>query len=380
MSVSLLFDEAKLVARRRHLHAHPELSFEEHETQKYVIEHLKAMGLEPLPIARTGVICRVGPATGPAVALRADMDALPVQENSPAPYCSKLSGVMHACGHDGHTAGLLTVAETLCKWPLKTAVVLLFQPAEEGMHGAREMVAGGCMRDVTHVFGLHLWSTIELGKIAVSEGPVMANSDRFYATVKGKGGHGSMPHQVRDPILAAAAIVTTAQQIVSRNTDPASPAVVSFGGIVSSSNVPNVVPERVALNGTCRCYSNQVRQDTERRLHEVCAGVALSHGVQVEMEYKKGYDAVVNDKPATQMMAAAAAKVTDNVVPCPVVLGGEDFFYYGRTGASSCFCFVGAAIGDGIMRPHHSPEFDFDERALLTAVKLYLQLVHDNCL
>jgi amidohydrolase len=372
------FDVDKLVARRRHLHAHPELAFEEHLTQQFVLQELAAMGLHGRPIARTGVICRVGPPSGPAIALRADMDGLPVQETSERAYKSQKPNVMHACGHDGHTACLLTVAETIAKWPLARGVVLLFQPAEEGMHGAREMVAEGCMADVTHVFGAHLWTTLPVGTIAVSTGPVMANSDRFYATVKGRGGHGSMPQDARDPILAAAAVVMQAQQIVSRNTNPATPSVVSFGGINSSSTVPNVIPETVSLCGTCRTYSADVRANFETRLREVCAGVAMSNQVEIDFDFKRGYDAVINDEEATGMLRVAAEKVA-KVEPASVVLGGEDFFYYRQTGASACFCFVGAAIGDGVLRAHHSPAFDFDEQALPVSVRLYLQIVQDLC-
>jgi amidohydrolase len=182
------FDVDKLVARRRALHKIPELAFEERETQAFVLKELTEMGLEARVIAKTGVICRVGPQTGEAWALRADLDGLPMQEGGNAENKSVNANVMHSCGHDGHTASLLTVAETIRTWKLSKGVVLLFQPAEEGGHGAREMVAGGCMQDVTKVFGIHLWNTLQVGEVGISLGPVMANSDRFFVNVNGRGG------------------------------------------------------------------------------------------------------------------------------------------------------------------------------------------------
>jgi amidohydrolase len=222
-------------------------------------------------------------------------------------------------------------------------------------------------------------SMCESGKVFVSVGPVMANSDRFEITVLGKGGHGAIPQGTVDPILAASTIVLSAQQIVSRNTDPATPAVVSFGGINSSSSAPNVIPERVSLMGTCRCYSPHVRSHIETRLAEICRGVGLSSGATVSMKFSKGYDAVVNDEAATRLFVASASKLT-TVASAPVILTGssyvgfvfelnnwtafdnikgEDFFYYRDANVDSCFAFLGCALGDGVQRAHHSPEFDF---------------------
>ncbi len=209
----------------------------------------------------------------------------------------------------------------------------------------------------------------------------MANSDRFYVTVLGSGGHGSMPQHTRDPVLAASQLVVSCQQIVSRNTNPTTPAVVSFGGIVSNSNVPNVIPDSVQVCGTCRTYSDAVRIATEQRLGQICQGTALSHGVQIDFNFKRGYDAVVNDSEAVHVMKQAASQVEGAwIVPAPQVLSGEDFFYYGRAeGASSCFCFVGCAL-PGELRPLHHPAFDFDERALSISVQIYLKIVQQNCL
>lgn len=377
--MSFQFDSSMLVARRRHLHAHPELSFQERETQQYVLAVLSELGLSGRPIARTGVVCRVGPQQGPAIALRADLDALPLQEKTGLSFASVAAGVMHACGHDGHTACLLTVAETIRDWPLRLGVVLLFQPAEEGLHGARLMVEEGCLRDVVSVVGLHLWSTMPVGQVGVSPGPVMANSDRFVLTCQGRGGHGSAPHQAADPVLAAAEVVVSAQQIVSRNIDPVLPAVVSFGGVVSSSNAPNVIPDSVRLCGTCRCYSDSVRSDVERRLKDVCSGVALTSGVSIDCQFTRGYDAVLNDPETTTAFARAVDQAAE-VVPAPKVLGGEDFFYYVAAGVPGCFAFVGAAIDDGRLRPHHAPEFDIDERSLSVAVNVWLAWVESRCL
>lgn len=297
-----------------------------------------------------------------------------------------------------HVAALLTVAETLRSWKsLHIAVVLLFQPAEEGLHGARLMVEEGCLKDVVEVYGIHLLSTMPLGQIGVSAGPVMANSDRFHILVKGRGGHGSSPHISADPVLAASLLIAAAQQvssrftvlfcvscdvvvagkIVSRNVDPGEPAVVSFCGVTTSSNVANVIPESATLIGTVRCYSTALRGILEQRLRDVCAGVAVSSGVTIECTWTPGYNAVVNDEQITRTVAAAAQRV-GHVVRAPVFLGGEDFCYY-LACVPGCFVFVGCAIDDGVLRPHHSPEFDFDEKSLSISVKLFLQLVRDRC-
>lgn len=368
-----------LIARRRHLHQYPELSLQEHETQQYVEQELSKMGIASRRLAGTGVMARLGPGTGPAIAFRADTDALPVQEVSEKEYRSQREGVMHACGHDGHVAILLTVAEF---WKekessLRLGVVLLFQPAEEGHHGARLMVDDGCMESVERVYAIHLWNTLAVGQVGLSLGPVMANSDRFKINIVGKGGHGSMPHDCRDPILAQASLILLVQQIASRNTNPTEGVVVSFGGVQSISFVPNVIPQSVSLCGTVRCYHEHIREATELRLQEICKGVALSHNVTIECVYTRGYNAVVNDNPATDDVISAASKLPNvSVVAAPKVMSGEDFYYYARGGAvTSCFCFVGSAIDDGILRPHHSPEFDIDERSLEIACNIFSEVI-----
>uniref|UniRef100_A0A7S4L9F0 Peptidase M20 dimerisation domain-containing protein n=1 Tax=Paramoeba aestuarina TaxID=180227 RepID=A0A7S4L9F0_9EUKA len=374
--------EENLVPRRRHLHMHPELSFQEKETQEYILKELKNMGIEGKKIASTGVICRLGPSSGPAIALRADTDALPVLESNEVEYKSKNEGKMHACGHDGHVSGLLATLETIKDWKLTKGVVGLFQPAEEGYHGARKMVEEGCMEDVEAVFGIHLWNTLAYGKIGISEGPVMANSDRFTIEITGRGGHGSMPHDCADPTLAAANVVLNAQQIVARNLNPMKEsAVISFGGIKTNSFVSNVIPESVSLCGTVRSYEEPVRCLVEKRLGEICQGVELLNGLKADYKFVRGYSAVVNDAIGVKMATQAGQKVDiAEVVPAPKVLSGEDFYYYNQEGkVPSCFIFVGSAINDGVIRPHHSPEFDIDERALLVSAKLYCQIVYDNC-
>lgn len=378
-----MFD--RLVAHRRHLHAHPELSFAEHETQSYVLRTLRELHLEAKPIARTGVICRVGPQFGPAIALRADMDALPVQEEGDLKeksYRSQNAGVMHACGHDGHVATLLCVAETLKNLApnLRKGVVLLFQPAEEGHFGAKLMVEEGCLETVEMTFGIHLWNTLRLGQVAASNGPVMAHSDRFEIIVEGRGGHGSMPHDTIDPILAAANLVVSAQQIVSRNVDPADKAVVSFGGIQSSSNARNVIPQSVSLCGTIRSYTDEMRSFLEKRLETVCRGVEVMSGATIKYKYFRGYSAVVNDPTAAEIARTAIKNVAGaELCPAPVVLSGEDFYCYAEK-VKSCFIFVGSAIGDGILRPHHNPNFDIDEKSLQISLDVFMSIIKQTAM
>lgn len=373
--------EPDMIRWRRHVHQHPELSMEEHATQRFIRGELEAMGIERIQeCAATGLVVRMGPASGPGVALRADTDALCMDENTGLSFAST-NGAQHACGHDGHVAGLLAVAKALkpLEASLKRPVVLLFQPGEEKLKGAREMVHGGCLEGVTHVFGIHLWSTFPLGHAGISAGPVMANSDRLTVVVKGRGGHASMPQDARDPVPVAAAIVAQAQTVVSRSISATESGVVTFGGMRSSSHVANIIPEAVELLASIRSYREPVRETLERRLREICQGAAVAHQVEVDVDYRRCADAVVNDENAAQIARDSAAAVC-TVSEAPKVLASEDFSHYQQPGVATCFFFVGAAIGDGVVRPHHSPEFDIDERAITCAASVFFQIVRDCCM
>lgn len=230
-------------------------------------------------------------------------------------------------------------------------------------------------------FGIHLWSTVPLFDVGVGAGAVTAYSDRFFIKVSGRGGHGSSPHQTCDPVVAAASLVTQAQQVVSRHIDPCKPAVVSFGGIKSNSYVPNVIPESVELCGTTRCFETTVRDQIKERLGEICSGIGTANRVPISFDFRQGYPATINHEEATRVAREAASKISGaRVVPPTPVLAGEDFSYYSLVpGIQCCFVYVGAQIADDKLRPHHSPEFDFDERALLCSASLFLQIVDDQC-
>ncbi len=373
----------QLVAWRRDLHQHPELGFDLPRTAGFVEQRLRELGLHEVRtgIGRSGVvgILRAADRRGPGVLLRADMDALPLQEVEGREYGSKHAGRMHACGHDGHTAMLLGAATLLAerRAALTRDVVLCFQPAEEGPGGAREMIADGVLElvEIGRVFAVHLWSTSPAGTLEVRPGPAMAAQDEFTAHVVGRGGHGALPHQALDPIVAAAQAVTALQSIVSRSVDPIQPAVVSVGSI-HAGDAPNIIPERVTLEGTLRSFDETVRETLRRRVPEVFDGVARAAGCRSEFELRKGYPALVNDPESVELLRAAAREVfgAEHVHEPPPMAGAEDFAYFLRE-RPGAFAFVGAGnAARGITAPHHSPRFDIDESALPLGAALLTRL------
>ena len=373
---------SQLVTWRRQIHQHPELGFEEEKTSAFVAERLRELGLEVRTgLAYTGVvgILRAGRKTDAAVLLRADMDALPVQEVEGREYGSKIAGKMHACGHDGHTAMLLGAATLLAPRAAELArdVVFCFQPGEEGMGGAERMIDEGVldMVETGSVFGLHLWAGAEVGTALVRPGPAMAAQDEFEARIIGVGGHGAIPQTAIDPIVAAAQAVTALQGIVSRNVDPVETAVVTVGSF-QAGQAANIIPDAAHLRGTLRSFSEEVRDLLKRRVREVLEGTAAATGCRAEFELKPGYPTLVNDPESARLAGRLAGEVfgQDNVVEHPPIAAAEDFSYFlqNRPGA---FVFVGSSNeSKGITAPHHSPRFDVDEDALPRGTELLVRL------
>jgi len=383
----------QMVAHRRWFHANPELSFEEVLTAKFVVEELLAIGISAedmwTEIGRTGVVAMIygGAGDGPCVMLRADMDALSIQETSTVEYASKNANCMHACGHDGHMSALLCAARVLFaeKNRLRGSIKLCFQPAEEGRNGATAMINDGLLTgggkcggpSVDSVYGIHLWSFERLGAVQCSDGPVMAASDKFVIEVGGKGGHGAVPHQAVDAIVSAATLVTSLQTIVSRNTDPLQAGVVTVGMIHGGYGY-NIIADKVSITGTARSFTRETQEMIKTRMGQMCCGLDAMYGGTTTVDYHYGYPATVNAYPeCTALVRAAAARCVG--VPrsrlTQKTMGAEDFAFYLEQ-RPGCFWFVGAARR-GEVRPHHKSVFDFDERALLVSATIFVELIHD---
>ncbi|WP_297989664.1 M20 family metallopeptidase [Anoxybacillus sp.] len=364
-----------MVAIRRHLHQHPELSFQEYKTAAYIADYYKQLGIPVRTnVGGNGVVATIaGKKGGKTVALRADFDALPIQDEKDVPYRSTVPGVMHACGHDGHTATLLVLAKALHElrdhW--SGTIVCIHQHAEEyAPGGAKAMIEAGCLEGVDAIFGTHLWATEPTGVIQYRTGPIMAAADRFQIVVKGSGGHGAEPHKTKDAIVTAAQLVLHLQQIVSRRVDPLEPAVVSIGSFVSD-NAFNVIADRATLVGTVRTLSEQVRTDIEREIEQIVKGTCIANHCTYEYSYTRGYPPVINHEEETAFFVSIAREVEDvtHVVEIAPHMGGEDFAYYLQH-VKGTFFFTGAkAKTTTNAYPHHHPKFDFDERAMLIAAK-----------
>ena len=372
-----------LVAWRRDLHRRPELGFQEHRTAAFVAGRLGTIGVDVVRtgIAGTGVVgvLKAPSRKHPAVLLRADMDALPIQEVAGRPYGSEVPGAMHACGHDGHTAMLLGAATILTAWraSLERDVVFCFQPAEEGLGGAQAMIREGILTEhgVGEAYALHLWSLFPVGTIHVRSGAAMAAQDEFVATLYGRGGHGAAPHLCIDPVLAAAQGVVGLQAVVARSVDPLQAAVVSVGSL-HGGTAPNVIPDDARLHGTMRSFDDGVRETLRRRVYEVLDGAASAAGCRLEFELRPGFPAVFNDPRAVERVRSAAARVVgpERVVEAAPMAASEDFAYFLKA-VPGAFVFVGAGnAAKGITAPHHAPTFDIDEDALPRGAELLARL------
>jgi amidohydrolase len=380
-NIENLVNEVKdeVVIWRRFLHRNPEISFQEEKTSDFVYETLISFGnLEVSRPTKTSVMARLlGEHPGKVLAIRADMDALPITEENTFEFVSRNPGVMHACGHDGHTAVLLGTAKILSslKAQVKGEVRFLFQHAEETLPGgAEEMVQAGVMDGVDLVIGQHLWSPMETGKIGIGYGPVMASMDTFYLTIQGKGGHAAMPHQTIDSIVIATQVVSNLQQIVSRNIDPIDPVVLSVTKFIGGTT-HNVIPDTVEIVGTTRTLNSSVRESLPQRMEEIIEGITKAHHATYTFKYDFGYRPVDNDQSVTSIIEEIARKVVgnQNVIPVRPTMGGEDFSAYQQK-APGTFFFVGAGnVDKGIIYPHHHPKFTIDEDSLEIALKMFLE-------
>ena len=365
----------QLVSWRRDFHRHPELALQEHRSAGIIAEILHDLGYEvETGVAETGVVARLrGKETGPVVMVRFDMDALPILEANETDYASQNRGVMHACGHDGHMAIGLGVATLLAQRrdTVSGTLKLVFQPGEEGGDGARMMVDEGVLEDPRPDVALiaHLWNEKPVGTVNVTPGPVMAAAEKWLCTVRGKGGHGALPHQAVDPIVATAQIVTALQTVVSRNVSPLETAVVTVGSF-QAGDAFNVIPDRVDLSGTIRTYDPRVREDVLRRVREIVENVAEAYEASADLQINHLTPAVVNNPQVVEVVREAAEAVVgpQNVTSGERTMGSEDAAYF-MEDVPGCYFFIGSANSErGLDASHHNPHFDFDEDALPVGV------------
>ena len=371
----------KIVSWRREVHAYPEVAWTETKTGNMVAEELKNLGIEVTRIAEIGVVGLLkGEKTGKTVALRADMDALPITEATDVSYKSKNLGAMHACGHDGHVAMLLGAAKVLSqmKNQINGTVKFIFQPAEEIGLGALKLIEAGVMEDVDAIFGIHLWPDLPSGKVSLVPGPRMASADKLKITVKGKSGHGSMPHQGIDAILAASAIIMNLQSISSREIAPLEPAVVTIGKLAGGTGW-NITCDEVTLEGTTRCFSHEVRKSFPLAIERIIKNTAASYRAQAELEYIPIAPPLINDTLISQIAAASLQKLYgDNMAgTIEKVMGGEDFAFLCEK-TPGAMAFVG--IGNKEKKtdyPLHNDKFNIDEDVLPIGAALHAQFALD---
>lgn len=365
----------EMVSIRRFLHQHPELSFKEVKTAQYIKEFYEKLGIEVRGnVGGHGVVAKVyGNKPGKTVALRADFDALPIQDEKDVPYKSLVPGVMHACGHDGHTATLLILAKALHEMrdELEGTYVMIHQHAEEfAPGGAISMIEDGCLDGVDVIFGTHLWASEQTGSIQYRVGPIMAAADRFEVTIQGKGGHGAQPHKTKDAIVTASQLVVNLQQIVSRKVNPVDSAVVSVGSFVAE-NAFNVIADKVKLGGTVRTFKEDVRTAIEEEIERIVKGTCYTSDSQFDYLFARGYPAVVNHQEETEFLIRCANDINEVTVveESELQMGGEDFAYYLQH-VKGTFFFTGARPENTDENyPHHHPKFDIDEKAMLIAAK-----------
>ncbi|MEQ6203637.1 M20 aminoacylase family protein [Sulfitobacter sp. HNIBRBA2951] len=355
---------ADITAWRRDLHEHPEILFETHRTAATVAEKLRAFGCDEVVegIGRTGVVGVIkgkSTASGKVVGLRADMDALPIHEATGLEYASKTDGAMHACGHDGHTAMLLGAAQYLAETRnFDGTTVVIFQPAEEGGGGGKEMCDDGMMDrwGIQEVYGMHNWPGMAPGSFAIRPGPFFAATDLLDIEIEGLGGHAAKPNETVDPTVIAAQIVTALQSIVSRNADPVGNIVVSITSFETSSNAYNVIPQKVHLKGTVRTMSSELRDLADKRVNEICSGIATAMGGVARVTYERNYPVMVNHDAQTEFAADVARSVSGDCAEAPLVMGGEDFAFMleARPGAY-------ILVGNGDTAMVHHPLYNFND-------------------
>lgn len=374
-----LYDE--MVTLRRHFHQHPELSFEERETPRTIAAYLRDLGLDVREhVGGNGVVARIRGGGGPTIAFRADFDALPIQDLKDVPYRSKVNGSMHACGHDAHTATLLVLAKVLSEIDLPGDVVLIHQFAEElAPGGAKPMIEDGCLDGVDYIYGSHIWTPLPYGTIGVKTGPIMAAADRFELTVKGKGGHGAIPQHTVDAVMVGTNIVSQLQQVISRRIDPLEPAVLTVGTFVAGQAF-NVIADEAKLSGTVRTFTPETQTRIIAEMERTIAHICSASEAHYELDYIRGYPAVINHPTETDHVRRSAARVvgTDGVIEMSPLMVGEDFAYYMQHVPGSFF-FTGAGNPEvGAVFPHHHPRFDVDERAMLHTARVLMQAAFET--
>jgi len=365
----------QIIAWRRDFHMWPELKYEEERTSKIVEEHLREWGYRIKRVG-TGIIADIGEGEK-TIALRADMDALPIQEENDVPYKSRVPGKMHACGHDAHTAMLLGAGKIIAEHieEFNGRVRLIFQPAEEGGNGALKMIEGGALKGVDAIFGLHVWMDLPSGVIGIREGPFLAGAGFFEAKIIGKGGHGASPHETVDPIPIASEIVLALQTVVSRNVDPKETAVVSVTAINGGTTF-NVIPEEVSLKGTFRFYKNEVGELLKRRIKEITEGISSAHGAGAELSVHDLTPPTINNPRMAQFAREVAKKYGLRYGDVQPSMGAEDFAYYLQS-VPGAFLTLGIRNEKkGIVYPAHHPKFNVDEDVLYlgTAMEVALAL------
>lgn len=378
---SALVDD--VVAVRRHLHMQPELGFEEQRTAAFVAQRLRALGFEVHEgIATTGVVGVMrGTRPGRTIMLRADMDALPITEESDHAYRSRIDGVMHACGHDGHVAILLGAAQLVAsaRGELAGTLCLVFQPAEEGKGGAKVMVEEGLIErfGIERAYGLHLSSKYPTGTLGFRAGPMYASSDSIEIDVQGVGGHGAAPHETVDPIVTAASFITAVQQIVSRRIDPLEPAVVTIGAI-HAGTIHNVIPRTCRMLGTVRAFSDSVRAAMPGRIEQILRSCCDASGATYGFQYLWRYPVTANDPDQTAYARALAARLVgeERAIEADPLMGAEDFSFFAQR-VPACFYMLGTQAGPATAYPHHSSLFDIDESALPIGVAMMTALALD---
>lgn len=362
---------------RRALHAQPELMFDTHETARFVAEKLRDFGCDEVVtgIGRTGVVGVIrGQSEGRTIGLRADMDALPIEEATGLDYASQTPGKMHACGHDGHTSMLLGAAKYLAETRrFSGTCVVIFQPAEEGGGGGREMVEDGLMErfSIDEVYGMHNWPGLPVGEFAIRPGGFFAAADQFDLVIEGKGGHAAKPHEGVDPTLVAAHVMTALQSVASRNVDPVHHVVVSVTTLATEGDSYNVIPQRVHMKGTIRTHDPAVREHAPARIEALARGIAQGFGAEARFAYHEGYPVMVNAQAETEFAAQAAQRVTGQpTADHDPIMGGEDFAYMleARPGAY-------ILVGNGDTAPVHHPEYDFNDGAIPAGASWWVELV-----
>ena len=377
--------QPQLVEWRRQIHQKPELGFQEKITAEFISQKLQNWGIEhQVGIAQTGIVAIIKgekSASGKVLAIRADMDALPIQELNEVPYCSQRDGIMHACGHDGHTAIAIGTAYYLHqhRQELNGTVKIIFQPAEEGPGGAKPMIAAGVLNnpDIDAIIGLHLWNNLPLGTVGVRPGALMAAVELFRCTIFGKGGHGAIPHQTVDSLVVAAQIVSALQTIVSRNINPLDSAVVTVGELHAGTAV-NVIADTAKMGGTVRYFNPDLAGFFKERIEKIIAGICQSHGANYDLDYIHLYPPVINDAD----IAALVRSVAQEVIEIPIgvfsecqTMGGEDMSFFLQE-VPGCYFFLGSANAEKKLDyPHHHPRFDFDETALPMGVEMFVRCV-----